>query len=215
LSYRRKHRALIGASLLALASAGHAATPTMAELTKQIEELKASLKLLQQQVQAQAQAQAAASPPRQEAALLSDAGPSAAGPSAAGTSAEAATKGDIDGLRTDLENYKYDQRRSRETKTALTSRGTTFGGTVQTRATFQTPSTKNGSLAVSDTRNSSFDIPQALFNMSGSLYRDYSEGRNLDFRLGFAYAKTSPVGDGSSFNVTDAYIRYSPLSTLT
>jgi hypothetical protein len=186
---------LIAAGLLAIGGITHAAEPTNEELRKQIEDLRAVLQGLQQQIQAQSANQNIATP-------------------AAGQS-DAAMKNDLEGLRTDLENYKYEQKRSRETKTALTTRGTTIGGSVQARATYQNPSIKAGSTAASDNRNSSFDIPQARINLNGSLYRDYAEGRNLDYRLEFGYAKTSPATDNSNFSLTDAYIRYSPLPTVT
>jgi hypothetical protein len=166
-------------------------------------ELKAVVSALQQQVQA-----------RQDPAPTPVTSEAADG-AGAGEMADNATKADIDGLRTDLENYKYEQRRSRETKTALTTRGTTIGGSVQARATAQTPPIRTGTTSTAAARSSSFDVPQATLNFAGSLYRDYSEGRNLDYRLAFAYAKNNPATDGSQLNMTDAYVRYSPLPTLT
>jgi hypothetical protein len=192
-------KAFVGAGLLAAVGAGHAAGPTNEELKVQIEQLQAVVQGLQKQIQGQASSQ-------------TDVQQSAA---PTGNQGDAATKGDIEGLRTDLENYKYEQKRNRETKTALTTRGTTIGGSIQTRASYQSPGTRTGSTATSATRSSSFDVPQAKLNLSGSLYRDYSEGRNLDYRVEFAYAKTSPAADNSNFNLSDAYIRYSPLPTLT
>jgi hypothetical protein len=183
--------ALAAAGLLAGAGAAHAAGPTNEELSKQIEELQAVVQGLQKQIQTQSAAPPADSLP------------------------DVATKNDFEGLRTDLENYKYEQKRNRETKTALTTRGTTIGGSIQSRASYQNPSIKTGSTTASDNRNSSFDIPQARISLSGSLYRDYSEGRNLDYRVEFGYAKTNPATDNSNFNLTDAYIRYSPLPTAT
>jgi hypothetical protein len=183
--------ALAAAGLLAGAGAAHAAGPTNEELSKQIEELQAVVQGLQKQIQTQSAAPPADSLP------------------------DVATKNDFEGLRTDLENYKYEQKRNRETKTALTTRGTTIGGSIQSRASYQNPSIKTGSTTASDNRNSSFDIPLARINLSGSLYRDYSEGRNLDYRVEFGYAKTNPATDNSNFNLTDAYIRYSPLPTVT
>ena len=202
-------RALAGAGILTLAGAAHAAGPTNQQLQKQIEELKALVTSLQQQVQArQAPAADTVKGATAEAVVVA--------PGIDATDKiESATKADIDGLRTDLENYKYEQKRNRETKTALTTRGTTIGGSVQVRATAQEQASRAGSTALAADRHSSFDIPQATLNFSGSLYRDYSEGRNLDYRLAFAYAKTSPGTDASQLNATDAYIRYSPFPTLT
>jgi hypothetical protein len=222
------------AGLLTIAGAAQAAGQSNEELQRQIEELKAVVRTLQQQVQGAPAAKAketvgapaeggqssasaektfigpvVADKAQQEAPAFDAAAASGAG------APEVATKADIDGLRTDLENYKYEQKRNRETKTALTTRGTTIGGSVQARYTAQDPAVRTGSTATATDRSSSFDIPQATLNFAGSLYRDYSEGRNLDYRLAFAYAKNSPGTDGSQLNATDAYIRYSPLPTLT
>jgi hypothetical protein len=209
---------VLGAGLLTIAGAGHAAGQSNEDLQRQIQELKVLVNSLQQQAQAQpapaAAAAAATSAAPAAPALAQGEAPATDGANLA-QQPESATKADIDGLRTDLENYKYEQRRNRETKTALTTRGTTIGGSVQARATAQSPATRSGTAATASNRNGSFDIPQATLNFSGSLYRDYSEGRNLDYRLAFAYARNSPATDGSQFNATDAYVRYSPLPTLT
>jgi hypothetical protein len=133
--------------------------------------------------------------------------------------AETATKNDIEGLRADFENYKYEQQRATDRTTAKTTRGTTIGGTVQARANALTPEAKPGSAVVSGAtpvvaqRTSSYDIPSASFNFAGSLFRDYNEGRNLDYRVQLAYARSNPASDNSVFNLTDAYLRYSLLST--
>lgn len=218
--------------MLAIAGAAQAAGQSNEDLQRQIEELKAVVKALQQQVQGKAATVSAPAEggPSSASAEKTFIGPETAakaGPGApafdaaagnadnAASAPEVATKADIDGLRTDLENYKYEQKRNRETKTALTTRGTTIGGSVQARYTSQDPAVRTGSTATATDRSSSFDIPQATLNFAGSLYRDYSEGRNLDYRLAFAYAKNSPGTDGSQLNATDAYIRYSPLPTLT
>jgi hypothetical protein len=134
-------------------------------------------------------------------------------------SKQAATKSDIEGLRTDLENYKYEQARLLERNLAQTTRGTTINGTVQARANAVTPDAKPGSAAVSGgtpvvaARSSSYDIPSASVSFAGSLYKDYNEGRNLDFRLQLAYARSNPASDNSILNLTDAYLRYSLLAT--
>ena len=209
---------LFGAGLLTAAGASHAAGQSNEELQRQIAELKAAIGVLQQQVQGQQQGQVRQAAAADVAASAAQDPTAGQAPSAVGATeekVEVATKADIDGLRTDIENYKYEQRRNRETKTALTTRGTTIGGSVQARASGQSPATRGGTSSTASNRNSSFDIPQATLNFSGSLYRDYSEGRNLDYRLAFAYAKNSPATDGSQLNVTDAFVRYSPLPTLT
>jgi len=204
---RRISGIVLGAGLLGIGAGAQAAGQSNEDLQRQIEELKTTVAALQKQVQAgqaqTVQAQAATLPENSQTI------------GSAGEKVDIATKNDIDGLRTDLENYKYEQKRNRETKTALTTRGTTIGGSVQARASAQSPGVRTGTTTTASNHNTSFDIPQATLNFAGSLYRDYSEGRNLDYRLAFAYAKNSPATDGSQLNVTDAYVRYSPFPTLT
>ncbi|HSC81840.1 MAG TPA: hypothetical protein VLC08_15885 [Chitinolyticbacter sp.] len=195
----------LGAGLVALASSAQAA-PSTEELQKQIDALQRSVEALQQQLQETRRAENTVTPPKGGDILASQ---------TSSQPASIATKEDVDGLRSDLENYKYEQQRNRETKTALSSRALTIGGSVQARATYQDVPTRAGSTAVADDRYSSFDVPQATLNFSGSLYRDYAEGRNLDYRLAFAYAKNTPANNNSQFNVTDAYLRYSPFPTVT
>lgn len=203
----------VGLSLLALASsASWAATPTnkvasKAVSAKQLQDLQTAIDRLQQELN---QAKAAAAEAKVEAKTASE-------QSAAAVSASegVARSEDLDGLRGDLENYKYEQTRNRETKTALTVRGTSIGGSIQARATYESQGNKTGTTSIADERHSSFDVPLATINFAGSLYRDYAEGRNLDYRLAFAYAKTSPATNNSNFNLTDAFLRYSPVPTLT
>ncbi|WP_148716130.1 DUF3138 family protein [Chitinolyticbacter meiyuanensis] len=196
----------LGAGLVALASTAQAA-PTTEELQAQIEALQRAVDALQQQLSATRSAETTVKPPKGGDILATQTSAEPAG--------SVATKEDIDGLRSDLENYKYEQQRNRETKTALSTRALTIGGTVQARISYQDVPTTAGSTAVTDDRYSNFDVPSATLNFSGSLYRDYAEGRNLDYRLAFAYAKNSPANNGSQFNVTDAYLRYSPFPTVT
>jgi hypothetical protein len=208
-------RARTTALAAALCAGGPAAAQSNAELARQIEELK---KQVAELLKAQ-QAGAAKPPPAatQENVAITQPVPKP-------PSEEPATKADINGLRGDLESYKYEQQRARETKTALTTRGTTIGGTVQVRASWQdqgavgagttTPNTST-STSTAIPRRSSFDIPQAQINLGGSLYRDYAEGRNLDYRLQLAYQTNAAAGfagtspNGSQLNLNDAYLRYS------
>lgn len=126
-----------------------------------------------------------------------------------------ATHEDLNGFRADLENYKYEQNRQYETTTARTKRGTTLGGTIATRAAWQNPGTSSGANQPTDSAKTSFNIPLVLLNLNGSLYRDYAEGRNLDYRVQWSYAQNSPANNGSQFNLLDAYLFYSFNPTLT
>ncbi|MCW7540176.1 OprO/OprP family phosphate-selective porin [Aquabacterium sp. A7-Y] len=197
-------RAAAAGLLAVAASASQAVDPATEQLRKEVQALREELQALKAQLAGKVTAAAArATPPGDEAAV----------PGEADTGAQAATKADVEGLRSDLENYKYESQRNRETKTALTTRGTRLGGSVQARFTHQDPGVASGSTAAATRRHSSFDISQATVNLSGSLYRDYAEGRDLDYRAAFAYAANTPANNNSQFNLTDAYLQYSPVPT--
>ena len=169
---------------------------------------------------AQAQAQTAPETPQDDQATIDSKTP--------------ATKADIQGLRTDLENYKYDQSRSAERNRAQTTRATKIAGTVQLRASWQNPAqnagvgngaNSGGTTFQAQPRNSSFDVAAVTLAFTGNLFRDYAEGKNLTYALGFAYAsnqsgspstltsatRTNGVSspNGSQFNLTNAYLMYS------
>jgi hypothetical protein len=182
----------IALALLAYAGSSFAAPPTTDELQKQIEELKNIVHSLQHQ--------AATSPAPAASAIDPE---------------QIATKDDIGGLRADLENYKYDVQRSRDTKTALTTRGTTISGSVQLRANSTSAPTTTGAAGTQATpRYSSFDVPLANIGFAGSLFKDFGEGHNLDYKLSFNYAKAAPTtlttttAAVSTFSLQDAYLQY-------
>lgn len=122
------------------------------------------------------------------------------------TEATPATSEDIEAVRAELENYKYDQSRQYERQTAKTARDTTLYGTVQLRANVQ-DNHHSGS------PKSSFDIGTALIGVRGNLYRDYNEGKNLDYQLSYGYSKRNDGSNNSNFNLLDAYLRYHAFST--
>ncbi len=180
---------ILALALFGYAGASFAATPTAQELQQQIEELKSTVQSLEQKVKT--------SKPAGEAS----------------SSSELANKDDISGLRADLENYKYDVQRLRDTKSALTNRGTTISGTVQLRANSTTSPTAAGAATTQATpRYSSFDVPLANIAFAGNLFKDYGEGHNLDYKVGFGYAKasaaTTALAATSAFNLQDAYLQY-------
>ncbi|ENV32554.1 carbohydrate porin [Acinetobacter gerneri] len=122
-------------------------------------------------------------------------------------SATNATTDDIDGLKSDLENYKYDQSRQYERQTVKSTRDTTLYGTVQLQGrAFD----KTG--VISSTK-STFDIGTALIGVRGNLYRDYNEGKNLDYQLSYGYNKRNDGSNNSNFNLLDAFVRYNAFST--
>jgi hypothetical protein len=189
---------ILALALFAYAGTSFGATPTTQELQQQIEELKSAVESLGNQVRA---AQSAT-------------------PGAASSGGEPANKNDISGLRADLENYKYDVQRLRDYKTAQTNRTTTITGTTQVRFNSTTTGATTGAATTQSTpRASSFDVPLASVTFAGNLFKDYGEGRNLDYKVGFGYAKessttsvtptTTKLAETSLFNLQDAYIQYS------
>lgn len=118
-----------------------------------------------------------------------------------------ATSDDIEGLRSDLENYKYDQSRQYERQTVKSARDTTLYGTVQLRANVQDNNT------APNTPKSTFDIGAALLGVRGNLFKDYNEGKNLDYQASFGYSKRNDGTNNSNFNLLDAFLRYHVFST--
>jgi hypothetical protein len=201
----RQLQSAIGISLIALASSAAAAQPTPEELLKQLKSLQATVEALQKQV-------------KEQGATLEKTRESLP------EGAELATTDDINGLKSDLEDYKYNNSRDREYKTALSTRGLTIGGTllgVYTKSTDPTVATSN--LPAGTKAQDSFSA-SATLSFKGRLYRDYSEGKNLDYALGLAFSNakftnsssttTTPQQGDSVVKVTDLYLQYSLVRNL-
>ncbi len=179
-----------------------------ADVQKQLSSLQQQIESLQQRlnaVEAQPQAKAAVVAPvnnsvARDSSEASDASELAAGPTPA-------TSDDIEGLRSDVENYKYDQSRQYERQTVKSIRDTTLFGTVQLRANVQ-----DNNIAP-NTPKSGFDVGTALLGVRGNLFKDYNEGKNLDYQASFGYAKRNDGTNNSNFNLLDAYLRYHVFST--
>lgn len=195
------------------------------ELRKQLDELRTQL---QSQQAAKTAETAAAAPAEGEAQETIDA-------------RTPASKADIQGLRTDLENYKYDQSRLHERNIPSVTRNTKIGGTItvgyQTQNPATQPTSSSGTTLPAEPRKSGFTPVAVGLNFAGNLYRDYQEGKNLTYRvaitsatnLGSSNGSYNSTGqsnsNGTQFNVTDAYLAYSfqpqtgnsedPLGTLT
>ena len=128
------------------------------------------------------------------------------------------TTAELQGLQSDLENYKYQVQRERDTKTALSTRQLLINGVVQTKLSYvdeaqrTLPAGQNTGAAVND-RHSSFDLGAVQIGFIGNLYKDYEQGKNLDFNLRFG---TSPqTGTNNSYlNLLDAQLIYQILPTL-
>jgi hypothetical protein len=117
---------------------------------------------------------------------------------------------DIQGITSDLENFKFQWQRERDIHTAVTTRGLRLGGTIQGRFGWTDLETNS---ALVYHRKSSFDIGAALLTFTGSLYKDYAEGRNLDFALRFG-ASPQQATTNSFLNLLDANVVYSPVPTV-
>ncbi|MDR2091702.1 MAG: OprO/OprP family phosphate-selective porin [Azoarcus sp.] len=126
---------------------------------------------------------------------------------------EKATTSDVDGVRTDLENYKYDQERQYERKNAKSMRDTTVYGTVQVRYSAQNRETNSGNPAPNGVRYNTFDVPTALLGVRGNLYKDYVEGKNLEYQFSLSYGKRADGSNNANFNLQDAFVRYNFLPT--
>lgn len=202
---KKKIVGAISLALLSLAGSNvQAAAPTTEELLKQLHALQATVNALQKQVQSQSES----------LAKTQEAIPE-------GT--EVATSADIDGLRSALEDYKYDSARNREYNTALSTRGLTIGGTLTTSYTSSTvPSVATSNRPQGTAAENSFGIGASL-SFAGNLYRDYNDGRNLDYKLGAAFSNpkfsnsasstSSPAPGDSVVRLTDVYLQYSLFKT--
>jgi len=115
---------------------------------------------------------------------------------------------DLNGLRTDVENFKFQWQRERDIHTAITTRYLQLGGTVQARFWFLDEPVS--SPTVYKTRTS-FDIPTAQISLQGSLYRDYEEGRNLTYNVSFGVSQQA--NNNSFLNLQNAQVIYSFLPT--
>lgn len=134
-----------------------------------------------------------------------------------------ATRAEISGLRTDIENYKYDQARLQERNIPSVARNTKIGGSITARYDYQdeavTPTDSGG---ITYPRNQGFAPLAFGLNFGGNLYRDYDEGKNLTYRLALSGANSAGT---TTTSLTDAYLRYSfqpstgntedPLGTVT
>ncbi|HSM94201.1 MAG TPA: hypothetical protein VLT47_15090 [Anaeromyxobacteraceae bacterium] len=143
---------------------------------------------------------------------------------------EAAPQSDVRGVQTDVENFKYQYQRDRETKSALSTRNLLIGGVIQARGAWAdrslsgitggTPtvpgylaSTSINNPALLSNRNTTFDIPAAILSFNGLLFRDYEQARNLGFSLSAA-AQPVAGSNNSNFNILDANVTYQLLPTI-
>ena len=214
-----------GAAALTLLSASIAlshADTDVAQLQQQVAQLEQSLKQLKTElsrIQSADQAKAGGA----EAAdgnLTADAGAETGSESSleADDDQSFVTRAELQGLQSDLENYKYQVQRERDTKTALSTRQLLINGVVQTKASYidepqvTQPQGANTGNAV-NSRRSSFDLGAVQIGFSGNLFKDYEQGKNLDFNLRFGTSPQSGTNN-SYLNLLDAQLIYNVLPTL-
>lgn len=179
------------AGLFALAGiAAPAWADSDAALKEQIEQLKVQVNQLQQRVGGGAQ-----------------------------DDSEPVTRDDVNGLRSDLENFKYQYNREREYNTAQSTRPVAVSGVVQVR--YSADSARNGNTSlpnstVNNDRHNSFGNGSAAVQFSGLLFKDYEHGRNLAYTLRFAANPSTPVGPNANANLAlqFASLTYNFLPTL-
>ncbi|BDG02393.1 OprO/OprP family phosphate-selective porin [Anaeromyxobacter oryzae] len=139
-------------------------------------------------------------------------------------SGETPTRADVQGVQADLENFKYQVQRDRETKSALSNRNLTISGTVQARTSYYSrditspvPSsianTSVNNPALLENRRTSFDVPAAIVAFNGLLYRDYEQARNLGFSVG-VNAVPSAGANTNFLSLLDANVAYQALPTI-
>lgn len=121
-----------------------------------------------------------------------------------------AVNADISGVRTDLENFKFQWQRERDIHTAITTRYLKIGGVVQARFGFQDQIVHGPTI---HNRKTTFDVPTAQLTFNGSLYKDYEEGRNLNYSVRFGVSQQANTNN-SFLNLLDANVSYDVLSTV-
>jgi hypothetical protein len=112
-------------------------------------------------------------------------------------------KDDLNGVIGDLAVLRDQWQRTLDKNTAQSTRSLTLGATIQTRY-----AVKNNHDA---TNSKGFSIPFLLLSFRGNLYKDYEQGKNLEYLVTF-YSDTT--ADSYRVKPQDVYINYNLLNTL-
>jgi hypothetical protein len=124
--------------------------------------------------------------------------------------APGASQEDLQGVRADLENFKFQWQRERDLHTGITTRPLAIGGLVQAKAGGQSEPQRGQGIA---DRRYTFDLGAAQLIFTGNLFKDYEAGRNLTYALRFGVAPQA--GTNNSFlNLIDANVTYSLVQAL-
>ncbi len=112
------------------------------------------------------------------------------------------TRDELAGVRGEVETLRDDWKRSFERNTAQASRALSLSGLVQTRFSSKDDGANN---------TNGFSIPLLQLGFSGSLKKDYEDGKNLDYLVSL-YSNTT--ADSYRVAPQDVFINYNVLSTL-
>jgi hypothetical protein len=107
------------------------------------------------------------------------------------------TQDELEGVRAEIQTLSEQWRRSLDKSVVQSTRSLKFGGFAQGRYT------------VTSEGNDNFEIPLFVLNLAGSLRRDYTEGKNLDYFFSLS-------SNSKNFNVTplEARLTYSVFQSL-
>jgi phosphate-selective porin len=122
--------------------------------------------------------------------------PAASADSAKDPDDEPVTVTDLNGLRTELETLRDQFQNNFDKNTATTTRSLKLSGTAITKfAGSDDPATKSG-----------FSVPSISLKFTGSLLKDYTDGKNVDYVFG-----VNTGGTDLTLRAQDAYLSYSIL----
>ena len=127
---------------------------------------------------------------------------------------EIATRDDVSGVKSDLENFKYQYNRDREYNTAQTARPVALSGLVQARIGNDSLNNANNTLpnsVNSNGRHTSFNNGNAALQFNGLLFKDYEEGRNLAYTLRIAANPSAASGQSLGNGTNNVYVQFANL----
>ncbi|HEX9022894.1 MAG TPA: hypothetical protein VF799_03550, partial [Geobacteraceae bacterium] len=109
----------------------------------------------------------------------------------------AVTQEDIAGLKNEIDVLREQWQRKLDKGTVLSTRNLMLNGNFQVR------------YGISQGKNGGFSIPQVQFGFKGNLFRDYDQGKNVDYSIGL-------TTDKGNFSIipNDIYLSYNILPSL-
>jgi hypothetical protein len=113
------------------------------------------------------------------------------------------TQQDLDGLKTELNVLREQWQRKLDKGTVLSTRNMNFSGNFQVRY-----GASSGGVAATPATDG-FNVSQVQFGFKGNLYRDYDQGKNLDYSVSLTTEKNS-----FSILPNDVWLSYNILPSL-